>query len=165
MVDKGIEVILNSTVWTEATHSGAYNFMKERLGLAAGDNKDIGMIINTSMSPWLRAQITYKRLGIIIRNELYNAHGAVYDEPVQLRLVSPCCVGSTKDWKGNVFAELEVRQSLEPEPLLSMCTLIDPSIINLLIFRLHFPLKASNITPLGCSLFPRETLTRLKPSQ
>lgn len=156
MVDKGIEVILNSTVWTEATHSGAYNFMKERLGLTAGDNKDIGMIINTSMSPWLRAQITYKRLGIIIRNELYNAHGAVYDEPVQLRLVSPCCVGSIKDWRGNVFAELEVRQSLEPEPLLYT----DPSKINLLISRLHSPLKASSITPSGCSLFPRETLTR-----
>jgi hypothetical protein len=29
------------------------------------------------MSPWLRAQKTFKRIGIIIRNELYNAHGAV----------------------------------------------------------------------------------------
>ena len=35
------------------------------------------MVINTSMSPWLRAQSTYKRLGLIIRNELYNAYGGV----------------------------------------------------------------------------------------
>ena len=80
MVDRGIEVILNSTIWTNETHSGAYDYMKERLGLDPDDPQDIGMIINTSMSPWLRAQRTYKRLGIIIRNELYNAHGAVYDE-------------------------------------------------------------------------------------
>jgi hypothetical protein len=31
------------------------------------------------MSPWLRAQKTFKRIGTIIRNELYNAHGAVSD--------------------------------------------------------------------------------------
>ena len=77
MVDKGIEVILNSTVWAEKTHSGAYRNMKELLGLEKGDNSDLGVIINTSMSPWLRAQATYKRLGMIIRNELYNAYGGV----------------------------------------------------------------------------------------
>ena len=51
--------------------------MKERLGLDANDDQDIGMIINTSMSPWLRAQASYRRLGLIIRNELYNAYGGV----------------------------------------------------------------------------------------
>ena len=77
MVDKGIEVILNSTVWGEKTHSGAYRNMKGLLGLEASDSSDIGVIINTSMSPWLRAQATYKRLGMIIRNELYTAYGGV----------------------------------------------------------------------------------------
>ena len=77
MVDKGIEVILNSTVWSKKTHSGAYRNMKGLLGLEESDNSDIGVIINTSMSPWLRAQATYKRLGMIIRNELYNAYGGV----------------------------------------------------------------------------------------
>ena len=77
MVDKGIEVILNSTVWGQKTHSGAYTNMKELLGLDVSDKSDIGVIINTSMSPWLRAQATYKRLGMIIRNELYNAYGGV----------------------------------------------------------------------------------------
>ena len=77
MVDKGIEVILNSTVWGEKTHSGAYRNMKGLLGLEQSDSSDIGVIINTSMSPWLRAQATYKRLGMIIRNELYNAYGGV----------------------------------------------------------------------------------------
>ena len=43
----------------------------------AADEGDIGVIINTSMSPWLRAQKTFKRIGFIIRNELYNAYGAV----------------------------------------------------------------------------------------
>ena len=113
MVDRGIEVILNSTIWTANTHSGAYDFMKERLGLAKNDPRDIGMIINTSMSPWIRANMTYKRLGIIIRNELYNAHGAVYDEPEQLKLVSPCCVGKNEEWDGSVFAELEVNKTVE----------------------------------------------------
>ena len=77
LVDKGIEVILNSTVWGKKTHSGAYCNMKKQLGLGEADNADIGVIINTSMSPWLRAQSTYKRLGMIIRNELYNAYGGV----------------------------------------------------------------------------------------
>ena len=50
---------------------------KEKLGLDAEDEGEIGVIINTSMSPWLRAQKTFKRIGFIIRNELYNAYGAV----------------------------------------------------------------------------------------
>ena len=50
MVDRGIEVILNSTKWTRETHSGAYDFMKKRLGLDEGSPQDIGMIINTNES-------------------------------------------------------------------------------------------------------------------
>jgi len=106
MVDRGIQVILNSTVWNKKSHSGAYKSMKENLGLDAQDEGDIGVIINTSMSPWLRAQKTFKRIGFIIRNELYNAYGAVHDEPQHLRLVSPCVV-TDNDWNGNIFAELE----------------------------------------------------------
>ena len=75
MVDRGIKVIINSTVWNKKSHSGAYQ--KENLGLDVDDEGDIGVIINTSMSPWLRAQKTFKRIGFIIRNELYNAYGAV----------------------------------------------------------------------------------------
>ena len=113
MVDRGIEVILNSTIWTQNSHSGAYEYMKERLGLDPNDPQDIGMVINTSMSPWLRAQRTYKRLGVIIRNELYNAHGAVHDEPTFLNFVSPSLVGIDKNggdipWNGYAFVELEV---------------------------------------------------------
>ena len=50
---------------------------KEKHGLDAEDEGEIGVIINTSMSPWLRAQKTFKKIGFIIRNELYNAYGAV----------------------------------------------------------------------------------------
>ena len=77
MVDRGIQVILNSTVWTKNANGGAYKYMKEALGLDEKDDEAIGVIINTSMSPWLRAQKTFKRIGLIIRNELYNAYGAV----------------------------------------------------------------------------------------
>lgn len=70
-------MILNSTKWAHDTHYNAYTSMKEKLGLDANDDQDIGMIINTSMSPWLRAQASYRRLGLIIRNELYNAYGGV----------------------------------------------------------------------------------------
>ena len=117
MVDRGIEVILNSTIWTKNSHSGAYDSMKERLGLDPNDPQDIGMIINTSMSPWLRAQRTYKRLGVIIRNELYNAHGAVYDEPTFLNFVSPSLVGMDTNggdvhWDGYAFVELEVKMEI-----------------------------------------------------
>ena len=95
MVDRGIQVILNSTLWTKKANGGAYKCMKvvvlikencfhsklfkfqEGLGLDENDDGSIGVIINTSMSPWLRAQKTFKRIGLIIRNELYNAYGAV----------------------------------------------------------------------------------------
>ena len=40
MVDRGIEVILNSTIWTNETHSGAYDYMKERLGLDQAEDED-----------------------------------------------------------------------------------------------------------------------------
>ena len=77
MIDRGIQVILNSTVWTRTANGGAYSAMKKKLGLDNEDESSIAMIINTSMSPWLRAQKSYKRLGTIIRNELYNAYGGV----------------------------------------------------------------------------------------
>merc|ERR1719348_1723688 len=54
MVDRGIQVILNSTIWTKNANGGAYNDMKEALGLDEKDDGNIGVIINTSMSPWLR---------------------------------------------------------------------------------------------------------------
>ena len=127
MIDRGIQVILNSTVWTKTSHSGAYTAMKQKLGLQGDDESNLAMIINTSMSPWLRAQKSYKRLGCIIRNELYNAYGGVlrfhnlilisidyftiikvYDEPQILKLVSPNLLKD--DWNGDLFAELEVIQ-------------------------------------------------------
>ena len=96
MVDRGIQVIFNSTVWNKKSHSGAYTSMKvkshvlmklsfskysielkQKLGLDPEEDGDIGVIINTSMSPWLRAQRTFKRIGFIIRNEMYNAYGGV----------------------------------------------------------------------------------------
>ena len=40
------------------------------------------------------------------RNELYNAHGAMMDEPRQLDFVCPDSCGP--DWGGALFAELEV---------------------------------------------------------
>jgi hypothetical protein len=52
-------------------------FFQKGLGLDETEEGSIAVIINTCMSPWLRAQKTFKRIGIIIRNELYNAHGAV----------------------------------------------------------------------------------------
>ncbi len=51
--------------------------LQKGLGLDEVEEGSIAVIINTCMSPWLRAQKTFKRIGIIIRNELYNAHGAV----------------------------------------------------------------------------------------
>jgi len=106
MVDRGIQIILNSTVWEKETHSGAYNAMKERLGLDLGDESCMSVIINTCMSPWLRAQKTFKRIGTIIRNEMYNAYGAINDKPQHLKLVSPCLVNFS-GWNGEIFAELE----------------------------------------------------------
>jgi len=106
MVDRGIQVILNSTVWTKNANGGAYNYMKEALGLDQKDDDSIGVIINTSMSPWLRAQKTFKRIGLIIRNELYNAYGAIHDKPENLKLVSPNLTDSPQ-WNGSIFGELE----------------------------------------------------------
>jgi len=106
MVDRGIQVILNSTVWTKNANGGAYHAMKKDLGLDENDDGSIGVIINTSMSPWLRAQKTFKRIGLIIRNELYNAYGAIHDKPQHLKLVSPNLTNSA-EWTGNIFAELE----------------------------------------------------------
>jgi hypothetical protein len=54
-----------------------YFIIQKGLGLDEREEGSIAVIINTCMSPWLRAQKTFKRIGIIIRNELYNAHGAV----------------------------------------------------------------------------------------
>eukprot|EP00092_Neocalanus_flemingeri_P000078 GFUD01000080.1.p1 GENE.GFUD01000080.1~~GFUD01000080.1.p1 ORF type:complete len:1171 (-),score=266.56 GFUD01000080.1:163-3675(-) len=106
MVDRGIQVILNSTIWTKNANGGAYKYMKEALGLDEKDDESIGVIINTSMSPWLRAQKTFKRVGFIIRNEMYNAYGAIHDEPQNLKLVSPNLTHSP-EWSGSIFAELE----------------------------------------------------------
>ena len=41
------------------------------------DEGKLGVVINTCMTPWLRAQKTFQRMSDIIRNELYNAYGAV----------------------------------------------------------------------------------------
>jgi len=106
MVDRGIQVILNSTLWTKKANGGAYKCMKEGLGLDENDDGSIGVIINTSMSPWLRAQKTFKRIGLIIRNELYNAYGAINDKPENLKLISPNLTNSP-EWTGSIFAELE----------------------------------------------------------
>ena len=151
MVDRGIEVILNSTIWTKNSHSGAYDSMKERLGLDPEDSQDIGMIINTSMSPWLRAQRTYKRLGIIIRNELYNAHGAVYDEPTFLNFVSPSIVGLDKNggdmtWNGSAFVELEVNGKI----FRTNCQNVE-----YILCRPHSQTQACSITSSPRLCFPR----------
>ena len=77
MVDRGIQIILNSTTWEKESHGKVYNAMKEKLGLDGEDESKLGVIINTCMTPWLRAQKTFLRMSCIIRNELYNAYGAV----------------------------------------------------------------------------------------
>jgi len=77
MVDRGIQIILNSTTWEKESHSEVYKAMKESLGLASNEEGKLGVIINTCMTPWLRAQKTFQRISTIIRNELYNAYGAV----------------------------------------------------------------------------------------
>ena len=56
-----------------------------------------------SMSPWLRSQKTFSRLGFIIRNELYNAYGAINDDPVQLTLVSPTPTHKAGNWQAGLF--------------------------------------------------------------
>lgn len=105
MVDRGIQIILNSTAWEKESHSKVYLEMKKELGLTDPVNGKLGVVINTCMTPWLRAQRTFLRMSTIIRNELYNAQGAMTDSPQQLRLVSPCKIET--DWEDNIFAELE----------------------------------------------------------
>ena len=51
--------------------------MKQQLGLEEVDDSKLGVIINTCMNPWYKSQKTYRRMSFIIRNELYNAYGAV----------------------------------------------------------------------------------------
>ena len=51
--------------------------MKQQLGLNEEDSSKLGVIINTCMNPWYKSQKTYRRMSFIIRNELYNAYGAV----------------------------------------------------------------------------------------
>ena len=94
MVDRGIQIILNSTTWEKESHTEVYKAMKvslihspptslenhgiqESLGLDPEEEGKLGVIINTCMTPWLRAQKTFQRMSVIIRNELYNAQGAV----------------------------------------------------------------------------------------
>ena len=77
MVDRGIQVILNSSSWEMESHEGVYRPLKEELGLSQEDPTNLGVILNTCMSPWSWSQKTFQRVSIIIRNELYNAYGAV----------------------------------------------------------------------------------------
>ena len=77
MVDRGIQVILNSSSWEMESHEGVYRPLKEELGLSQEDLTNLGVILNTCMSPWSWSQKTFQRVSIIIRNELYNAYGAV----------------------------------------------------------------------------------------
>jgi len=105
MVDRGIQIILNSTTWEKESHTEVYKAMKESLGLDPSDEGKLGVVINTCMTPWLRAQKTFQRMSVIIRNELYNAYGAMTDEPEHLKLVSPCVID--QDWDGSIFAELQ----------------------------------------------------------
>ena len=77
MVDRGIQVILNSSAWEMESHQGVYKAVKEQMGLNSEDQSKLGVILNTCMSPWIRSQKTFHRIGTIIRNELYNAYGAV----------------------------------------------------------------------------------------
>ena len=72
-----LQIILNSTNWEKESHTEVYKSMKRQLGLAEEDEGLLGVIINTCMTPWLRAQKTFQRMSVIIRNELYNAYGAV----------------------------------------------------------------------------------------
>ena len=77
MVDRGIQIILNSSAWELESHEGVYKKVKEEMGLSQEDTSNLGVILNTCMSPWIRSQKTFQRISIIIRNELYNAYGAV----------------------------------------------------------------------------------------
>ena len=77
MVDRGIQIILNSSAWELESHQEVYRAVKEQMGLNREDESKLGVILNTCMSPWIRSQKTFHRIGTIIRNELYNAYGAV----------------------------------------------------------------------------------------
>ena len=77
MVDRGIQIILNSSAWQLESHKEVYTKVKEEMGLSQEDTSNLGVILNTCMSPWIRSQKTFQRISIIIRNELYNAYGAV----------------------------------------------------------------------------------------
>ena len=77
MVDRGIQIILNSSAWQLESHKEVYTKVKKKMGLSSEDPSDLGVILNTCMSPWIRSQKTFQRVSIIIRNELYNAYGAV----------------------------------------------------------------------------------------
>ena len=105
MTDRGIQIILNSTTWEQESHQEVYRSMKDKLGLDQEDESKLGVIINTCMSPWLKAHKTFLRTAIIVRNELYNAYGAMTDEPLNLTLVSPNIIKEL--WDGFLFAELE----------------------------------------------------------
>ena len=77
MVDRGIQIILNSSAWELESHEGVYRNVKDQMGLSQEDTSELGVILNTCMSPWIRSQKTFQRISCIIRNELYNAYGAV----------------------------------------------------------------------------------------
>ena len=77
LVDRGIQIILNNSAWELESHEGVYKAVKDKMGLSQEDNSELGVILNTCMSPWIRSQKTFQRISIIIRNELYNAYGAV----------------------------------------------------------------------------------------
>ena len=79
MVDRGIQVILNSSCWEAESHQEVYRAVKKQMGLCEEDESKLGVILNTCMSPWIRSQKTFQRISTIIRNELYNAYGAVRD--------------------------------------------------------------------------------------
>jgi len=50
MVDRGIQIILNTTSWTKEGHGKAYTELKEAIGLDMKDNRKISVVINTCMS-------------------------------------------------------------------------------------------------------------------
>ena len=89
MVDRGIQIILNSSAWEMESHEGVYNKVKEKMGLSQEDQTDLGVILNTCMSPWIRSQKTFQRISIIIRNELYNAYGAVRELLTEWSILRP----------------------------------------------------------------------------
>merc|ERR1719186_1051173 len=133
--------------------------MKGRLGLDMEDESMMSVIINTCMTPWLRTQKTFKRIGTIIRNEMYNAYGAIYDEPQHLKFVSPCIINSY-DWTGEVFAELEA--SFSNASLSYHCVgsfFFDDKDLNEII---HMASQASDYETEYKTLLPLRIITREK---